>query len=391
MKHTHLVRYIKAVVAKQGADILYNDKKLVNLIAIQWKNSLEERTLLKQLYEFGSMELLLSAQTSGGDATDSVNSAIDKLSAGSGMSEEDAICAVYEIADMLKLHYTTREQAAKRAKREQEREHRSEQATAAIENASAAIGNAGKIAEGVLDKTKDLAGGVLDKTGKLAEGMLDKTKGLAGKTKDLAGDALNKAKPKAQQLLGKAKGFARKKLKGVVNSDQGDGVREVLSKNLQLFSNIASVLTIALFLVYGFLVVRNSEWIGSIWSGYFDPFDCSFGEYVLIAIVWMCFGVRRRIKEGTQELGDDPILITLCVITFFIPLAVSLGWGEGFLPCLVRLIPSLILYPIFTKLGGRFWSYVSQRESWTSKAGGITGIIFLLIISLVRWCITYRG
>ena len=361
MKHTHLVRYIKAVVAKQGTDILYNDKKLVNLIAIQWKNSLEERTLLKQLYEFGSMELLLGAQTSGGDATDSVNSAIDKLSAGSGMSEEDAICAVYEIADMLKLHYTTREQAAKRAKREQEREHRSEQATAAIENASAAIGNAGKIAEGVLDKTKDLAG-----------------------------DALNKAKPKAQQLLGKAKGFARKKLKGVVNSDQGDGVREVLSKNLQLFSNIASVLTIALFLVYGFLVVRNSEWIGSIWSGYFDPFDCSFGEYVLIAIVWMCFGVRRRIKEGTQELGDDPILITLCVITFFIPLAVSLGWGEGFLPCLVRLIPSLILYPIFTKLGGRFWSYVSQRESWTSKAGGITGIIFLLIISLVRWCITYR-
>ena len=65
-----LAKYIKSIVNKNGFDILYNEQKVVNPIAVEYKNSAEERKLLKMAYSCGIMAELASGAKQGGKSFD---------------------------------------------------------------------------------------------------------------------------------------------------------------------------------------------------------------------------------------------------------------------------------------------------------------------------------
>lgn len=78
MSKNNLSKYLEAIIDQNGLEVLSNEKKTINLIAVKYKNSTEERKLLKIAYSSGVMaELLAGRAGSKEDFDNSIKRAME--------------------------------------------------------------------------------------------------------------------------------------------------------------------------------------------------------------------------------------------------------------------------------------------------------------------------
>lgn len=101
MSKNNLSKYLEAVIDKNGLEVLSNEKKTINLIAARFKNSAEERRLLKIAYSSGVMaELLAGRAGSKEDFDNSIKRAMEIVDS-SELSPEECGDLVKELSLVL--------------------------------------------------------------------------------------------------------------------------------------------------------------------------------------------------------------------------------------------------------------------------------------------------
>lgn len=351
MNRTHLVKYLKGTVAKLGIEILRNDKKVVNHIAVTFKNSMEERKLLKMLYEYGAMTQLLDAHDRGGDATYAVDEAIELMISYGNMSESDATDTVYEIADFLNLKYKNEKQKKIRAKRENDKER----VTSTIKNIKSDLSDA---ARSVRDNAK------IKKTVGDVKKAADKVKDAIYES-DLADNFISLKERLSFKMIGEDGALSKK----------GGPIVYITSY----------IIGVILLLLYAVLFIFRTEYVGGLFHGYFDPFDNSSGENLLflcaamfISIIWGYKGMKDVSEEATFYIP----VIAVCAL----PLLAALGHGAGAIPCAVRLIVALVFGFFGMRIGKRIGKKIRMCTSWTKKVVLrylISILVFFVIILIL--------
>lgn len=368
MKRTRLKSYLKTIVTKHGIEVLSNGQKTVNLIAVTFKNSLEERQLLKTVYEHNAMEELLNALSGDIDALTAYDNAVAKLTGNTSMNEEDAGQLIKELADAIKLPIPKRPKAPK-PKPEKVKLEKADNITVPPADgvkADPIPQEKPKTEKPKAEKPKIDTGAIKEKLGDFKTKVIDK--GLEW-FKSLKLEENAKQMVKDSKLGEKVAGY-------LLNEDRTLGER-----GKKIIRGIAIIVSLFFAAQFFQRYMILTQYVGSMLDGDSAPFVKSLGEYVISFIVFFLVNLRCELKNKT-DYTDDKLFKFYFWVLFSMPLLASLGNGVGLITCVIRALPACGLGFLGLVMGKIAGKDMKKRINWSKKYIVSASVICLLMLVL---------
>lgn len=358
MKRTRLKSYLKAIIAKYGMDVLLNGQKAVNLIAVTYKNSMDERHLLKLIYEHGVMDELIGA-LKGADVLEAVDNSVKKLKMSALMPEDEAERLIRDIADAIKLQIPRRPKASKKSR--------------ANDNPDAAGG---------INKSIEKLKASMPKVSKDdVEKLKGQLSGFKSKYLDKVSDGVKslKIEENAKQMLADSK-LGQKAAAYFLRDDYRIGER-----GRKLVNGIAITAAWIFGLAYLGLYMHLTQYIELTLDPYYHPFVDSLLEYILCFIVFFFVDLRCELKDDTDFTKDKLFGIFFWAMVS-LPVLASLGNGVNLFACALRSVPAFITGFLGLVIGKIAGEDLIKRTNWSKTyliTASVIGVVLVVLASVI--------